>query len=60
MDGLLLKVFCGETVAAGSIADGHRVLRRTTQHSVPIGIFCGVGGRLDCSMIIDKVGSSGV
>lgn len=55
VDGKMLSVPSGETVAAALIANGIRVFRYTEKYSEPRGIFCGIGQCRDCTMTVDSV-----
>ena len=45
----------GETVHAALLAEGYRVLRKTSKSRSPRGIFCGMGVCYDCLVTINGV-----
>jgi predicted molibdopterin-dependent oxidoreductase YjgC len=53
LDGEPIEAFEGEPVAAALMAAGRRVLRYTSKHHQPRGIFCALGRCTDCMMIVD-------
>ena len=53
LDGEQVRSPPGLSVAAALLRLGRPVLRRTTQHSRPRSLFCGMGACHDCLMRID-------
>lgn len=52
VDGQLISVQHGQTIAAALAAAGRRVLRRT-QSSASRGLFCGMGVCFECLVMVD-------
>ena len=53
VDGRAVSAFPGETVATALLADGCRVLRRTTKLGEPRGLYCVMGVCWECAVLID-------
>lgn len=53
VDGLPVRAFEGESVAATLVASGRRALRTTARLGEPRGMYCGIGVCFDCVMTID-------
>ncbi len=53
LDGEPIEAFEGEPVATALMAAGRRVLRYTSKHHEPRGIFCALGRCTDCMMTVD-------
>ena len=53
VDGLPVRAFAGESVAAALLAAGRRRLRTTARRGEPRGMYCGIGVCFDCTMTID-------
>ncbi|OJW06438.1 MAG: hypothetical protein BGO49_23205 [Planctomycetales bacterium 71-10] len=53
VDGLSVRAFEGESVAAALLANGRRTLRTTARRGEPRGMYCGIGTCFDCVMTID-------
>jgi predicted molibdopterin-dependent oxidoreductase YjgC len=53
VDGLPVRAFEGESVAAALLAAGTRVLRTTARHGAPRGLYCGIGLCFECVMTVD-------
>ncbi len=53
VDGLPIRAFEGECVAAALLASGRRTLRTTARRGEPRGMYCGIGVCFDCVMTID-------
>jgi predicted molibdopterin-dependent oxidoreductase YjgC len=54
VDGQLIPVRHGQTIAAALMADGRRVFRHT-QSGAPRGLFCGMGVCFECLVTVDGV-----
>ena len=54
-DGELVQAYAGETIAAALLANGRRVLRRTSRAGDPRGLFCAMGVCFECLMTVDGV-----
>ena len=55
LDGKTIRAVEGEPIAAALLAEGMRVMRKTTRYREPRGIFCGIGRCTDCIMTVDGV-----
>lgn len=53
VDGMPLRAYDGESVAAALLAAGRRSLRTTGRLHGPRGLYCGIGLCFDCVMRID-------
>jgi predicted molibdopterin-dependent oxidoreductase YjgC len=53
IDGVPVRAFRGESVAAALLASGRRRLRTTAGNGEPRGLYCGIGICFDCVMTID-------
>jgi predicted molibdopterin-dependent oxidoreductase YjgC len=53
VDGLPVRAYEGESVAAALAAIGHRTLRTTARLGAPRGLYCGIGVCFECVMVID-------
>jgi D-hydroxyproline dehydrogenase subunit gamma len=54
-DGEPVHAYAGETIAAALLADGRRVLRRTSRTGAPRGLFCAMGVCFECLMTVDGI-----
>lgn len=52
-DGIPVRAFAGESIAAALIAAGHRVFRRTAKLNEARGVYCGMGACFDCLVVAD-------
>ena len=55
VDGMRIKAYEGETVAAALMAAGIRITHRTPKDDQSRGVCCGIGLCYSCTMIIDGV-----
>lgn len=53
VDGVEVKAYEGEPIAAALIAAGVKVFRRTRKRNEPRRVFCAVGRCTDCVMTVD-------
>ncbi len=54
-DGVMIKAYEGETVAAALMAAGIRITQMTAKRDESRGICCGMGLCYSCIMVIDGV-----
>src|SRR3954447_5331102 len=54
LDGRPVTAHEGETAATVLLAEGH-LATRTTVSGAPRGVFCGMGGFLDCLVVVHRV-----
>ena len=55
VDGVRIKAYEGETVAAALTAAGIRIAHKTAKRDQPRGVCCGIGLCYSCTMIIDGI-----
>ena len=55
VDGQLMLAYPGETVAAALLANGKRILRRTSKRHEPRSVYCGIGICYDCLVTVNGV-----
>jgi predicted molibdopterin-dependent oxidoreductase YjgC len=53
VDGVPLRAYRGETLAAAMLAAGRRAFRSAPRTGSPRGLFCGIGVCHDCLMVVD-------
>lgn len=53
VDGVAIRAFEGETVAAALLAAGVRAFRTTAKRAEPRGFFCGIGICHECLVVVD-------
>jgi len=56
VDGVPIRCFRGESVAAALLAAGQRTLRLTAKQQEPRGLFCAMGVCYDCLVSVDGGG----
>ena len=54
-DGEEGNAFPGQSIAAGILENGNRILRTTRVAKKPRGIFCGIGICFDCLVVVDGI-----
>ena len=55
VDGAVVRVRTGQTVAAALLALGERTLRHSRNAGTPRGVYCGVGVCFECMVRVDGV-----
>lgn len=55
INGRPVDAYEGESIAAALMASGFRAFRRTPQHDLPRGFFCGMGICFDCLVTVNGV-----
>ena len=53
VDGVEVRAYEGESIAAALFASGHRFTRSTARTGEPRGYFCGMGVCQDCLVTVD-------
>ena len=56
-DGVSVRAFAGETIAAALLAHCRRTLRLTAKAGAPRGYYCGMGVCWDCAMWVEGKGT---